>query len=192
MDHVWRQRSSLMSRFPTPATIDEAPAASRPMLRAAEARFGRLPNLVRLLSVSPAALQGYLALLAALDQGTLGVQTSERVALAVTEANGCQYSLSLHVHQARNRVGLDDAEITANRSGASNDLTADAAIRFAAKLAETPAAVATTISPLSGRRLRRRADHRDRAACRPQYPDQLRQQDRRHRPRLSPRQDKKG
>jgi len=130
-----------MSRFPTPATIDEAPAASRPMLRAAEARFGRLPNIVRLLSVSPAALQGYLALLEALDLGTLGAQTSERVALAVAEANGCQYGLSQHVHQARNRVGLDDAEITANRSGASNDLTADAAIRFAAKLAETPAAV---------------------------------------------------
>jgi uncharacterized peroxidase-related enzyme len=130
-----------MSRFPTPATIDEAPAASRPMLRAAEARFGRLPNMVRMLSVSPAALQGYLALLAALDRGTLGAETSERVSLAVAEANHCQYCLSLHVHHARGRIGLDDAEITANRSGASNDLTADVAIRFAAKLAQTPGAV---------------------------------------------------
>jgi len=130
-----------MSRFPAPATIDEAPAASRPMLRAAEARFGRLPNMLRLLAVSPAALQGYMALLAALDQGTLGAQTSERVSLAVAEANSCQYCLSLHVHHARNRVGLDDAEITANRNGASNDLTADAAVRFAVKLAQTPKAV---------------------------------------------------
>jgi alkylhydroperoxidase family enzyme len=30
---------------------------------------------------------------------------------------------------------FDDAEITANRSGASNDIRADAAVRFAAKLA---------------------------------------------------------
>ena len=87
-----------------------------------------------LLSVSPAALQGFLALLTALDGGTLGAQTAERIALAVAEANGCQYGLSLHTFCARNGIGLDDAEITANRSGASNDPQADAAVCFAAKL----------------------------------------------------------
>ena len=64
-----------MPKFPIPATIDEAPAASRPLLRTAEARFGRVPNMALLLSVSPAALRGYLALLTALDGGTLGAQT---------------------------------------------------------------------------------------------------------------------
>lgn len=126
-----------MSTLPTPATIDEAPVASRQMLRAATERFGRLPNMVRLLSVSPAALQGYLALLAALDGGTLGAQTSERIALAVAEANGCQYCLSLHTDRARSRAELDDAEITANRSGSSNDPQAEVAVRFAAKLVRT-------------------------------------------------------
>jgi len=130
-----------MSRLPTPATIDEAPLASRPMLRAATERFGRVPNMVRLLSVSPVALQGYLALLTALDGGTLGAQMSERIALAAAEANGCQYCLSLHTDRARSRTGLDDAEITANRSGASNDLRAEAAVRFAAKLCRTQGVV---------------------------------------------------
>jgi uncharacterized peroxidase-related enzyme len=111
------------------------------MLRAAAERFGRVPNMALLLSVSPAALQGYLALLAALDGGTLGAKTSERIALAVAEANGCQYGLSLHTFRARSRIGLDDAEITANRSGASNDPQADAAVCFAAKLVRTPGAV---------------------------------------------------
>ena len=126
-----------MSRFPTSATIDQAPAASRAMLRAAGERFGRVPNMALLLSASPAALQGYLALLTALDGGALGAQTAERIALAAAEVNGCQYGLSLHTFRARNGIGLDDAEITANRSGASNDPQADAAVCFAAKLVRT-------------------------------------------------------
>jgi AhpD family alkylhydroperoxidase len=123
-----------MPRFPIPATIEEAPAASRAMLQTAEARFGRVPNMALLLAASPAALQGYLALLTALDGGTLGAQTAERIALAVAETVGCQYGLSLHTFCARNGIGLDDAEITANRNGASNDPQADAAVCFAAKL----------------------------------------------------------
>jgi uncharacterized peroxidase-related enzyme len=132
---------SPMPRFSIPATIDEAPAASRPMLQTTEARFGRVPNMALLLSASPAALQGYLALLTALDGGALGAQTAERIALAVAETIGCPYGLSLHTFRARNGIGLDDAEITANRNGASNDPQADAAVCFAAKLARTQGAI---------------------------------------------------
>jgi alkylhydroperoxidase family enzyme len=78
-----------MPRLSIPATINEVPAASRSMLRTAEARFGRVPNLALLLSVSPAALQGYLALLTALDGGALDARTAQRIALAVAEASGC-------------------------------------------------------------------------------------------------------
>ena len=130
-----------MPRFPTPATIHEAPAASRAMLRTAEARFGRVPNIASLLAASPAALQGYLALLTALDSGSIGALTAERIALAVAETIGCQYGLSLHTFHARNGIGLDDAEITANRNGASNDPQADAAVCFAAKLVRSQGAV---------------------------------------------------
>ena len=130
-----------MPRLSIPATIDEAPAASRVMLRTAEARFGRVPNMALLLSVSPAALQGYLALLNALDGGALDAQTAQRIALAVAEAGGCSYCLSLHTHRARNRIGLDDAEITANRNGASNDPQAEVAVRFASKLVRMQGAI---------------------------------------------------
>ncbi len=123
-----------MPRFPIPATIEQAPAALRSMLRTAETRFGRVPNMALLLAASPAALGGYLAMLTALDGGTLGAQTAGRIALAVAETIGCRYGLSLHTFCARNGIGLDDAEITANRNGASNDPQADAAVCFAAKL----------------------------------------------------------
>ena len=123
-----------MSRIPTPATIEDAPAASQPMLRAVNKQLGVVPNLFRLVSISPAALEGYLGIQGALGKGRLPAQTRERVALAVSELNGCDYCLSAHTYLARNLAKLDDAEITANRNGASNDPKADAAVRFAAKL----------------------------------------------------------
>ncbi|MDI1286166.1 MAG: peroxidase-related enzyme [Reyranella sp.] len=124
-----------MSRIPTPATIDAAPAASQPMLEAVKKQLGVVPNLFRLVSNSPAALEGYLGLSGALAKGALPAQTRERIALAVAEINGCNYCLSAHNYLAKNLAKLDDAEIAANRGGASNDPKADAAVRFAVKVA---------------------------------------------------------
>jgi len=125
-----------MSRLPTPATIDDAPEASRPLLMAVEKQLGVVPNLFRLVSNSPAALQGYLGLSDALNGGALPAATRERIALAIAEINGCDYCLSAHTYLGRNLAKLDDAEIADNRSGTYNDPKADAAIRFAAKLAQ--------------------------------------------------------
>jgi uncharacterized peroxidase-related enzyme len=129
------RKESPMSLIPTPATIDAAPAASRPLLEAIKAQLGVVPNLFRLVSNSPAALEGYLGLFGALGKGALPAPTRERIALAVAEINGCNYCLSAHTYFGKNLAKLDDAEITANRSGASNDPKADAAVRFAAKIA---------------------------------------------------------
>jgi len=123
-----------MSRIAIPATIDAAPVASQPLLEAVKKMLGVAPNLFRLVSTSPAALEGYLALSGALGKGALPAATRERIALAVAEINGCSYCLSAHTYLGKNVAKLDDAEMTANRSGASNDPKADAAVRFAAKV----------------------------------------------------------
>lgn len=123
-----------MSRIPTPVTIEAAPAASQPLLNAVKAQLGLVPNLFRLVATSPAALEGYLSLSGALGKGELPAATRERIALAVAEVNGCDYCLSAHTYLARNVAKLDDAEITANRNGVSNDIKADAAVRFAVKV----------------------------------------------------------
>ncbi len=68
----------------------------------------------------------------ALGKGSLPAATRERIALAVAEINGCGYCLSAHTYLGRNVAKLDDAEITANRSGTSTDPKADAAVHFAA------------------------------------------------------------
>jgi uncharacterized peroxidase-related enzyme len=121
-----------MSRIPTPASIADAPEKSRPLLEAVNKQLGVVPNMFRLIATSPQALEGYLGMFGALGHGALPAATRERIALAVAEVNGCDYCLSAHTYLARNLAHLDDAEITANRSGASNDPKTDAAVRFAA------------------------------------------------------------
>ena len=123
-----------MSRIAIPSSIETAPAASQPLLQAVKKMLGVVPNLFRLVSTSPAALEGYLSLSGALSKGSLAAPTRERIALAVAEINGCSYCLSAHTYLGKHVAKLDDAEMTANRSGASNDPKADAAVRFAAKV----------------------------------------------------------
>jgi uncharacterized peroxidase-related enzyme len=123
-----------MPRIPLPASIDAAPAASRPLLEGVRKMLGSVPNLFRLTASNPAALEGYLGLSGALAKGSLTPQTRERIALAVAEINGCDYCLSAHSYLGKNLAKLDEAEIAANRAGGSSDPKADAAVRFAVKL----------------------------------------------------------
>jgi uncharacterized peroxidase-related enzyme len=125
-----------MSRLPIPATIESAPAASHSLLQAVKQLIGSVPNLFRLVAHSPAALEGYLGMNGALAKGALAAATRERIALAVAQVNGCSYCLSAHTYLGKHVAKLDDAEMTANRNGASNDPFADAAVRFAVKVAE--------------------------------------------------------
>ncbi len=131
-----------MTRLPTPATIADAPAKSQPLLDAVSKQLGSVPNMFRSISLSPAALEGYLGMSGALGKGALPAATRERIALAVAEINGCDYCLSAHTYIGKNLLKLDDAEMTANRSGASNDPKADAAVRFAAAITKARGHVA--------------------------------------------------
>jgi uncharacterized peroxidase-related enzyme len=123
-----------MSRINTFPSIEAAPAAAQPLLEGAKKSLGSVPNLFRVIANSPAALEGYFGLNGALGKGSLDAKTRERIAIAVAEINGCGYCLSAHTYLGKNLAKLDDAESTANRSGASNDPKADAAVRFAAKI----------------------------------------------------------
>jgi uncharacterized peroxidase-related enzyme len=124
-----------MSRFTIP-TRDSAPSASQPILDAVNAQLGVIPNLFRLVAQSPAALAGMTGLSGALGK-TLDVKTRERIAIATAEVNGCDYCLSAHNYLGLNLAKISPEEIALNRKGASGDAKADAAVRFAAKVAQT-------------------------------------------------------
>lgn len=122
-----------MSRLAIPAR-DDVPDASKPILDAVHRQLGVVPNMFRLIAASPAALQGFTANNAALAKA-LDVKTRERIALAVAQVNGCDYCLSAHSYLGLNLARLTPAEIALNRGGGSGDAKADAAVRFAAKVA---------------------------------------------------------
>ena len=124
-----------MSRITLPASIETSPTRSQPLLEAVKKHLGSVPNLFRLVGHSPAALEGYLGLDAALGKGALDGKTRERIALTIAAINGCTYCLSAHTYLGKNVAKLDDAELEANRAGRSSDPRAAAALTFAARVA---------------------------------------------------------
>jgi uncharacterized peroxidase-related enzyme len=124
-----------MSRISIP-TLESVPAASKPLLDGVHKKLGVVPNLFRVIGLSPAALEGFLGLNGALSR-TLDIRTRERIAIAVAERNGCDYCLSAHTYLALNlaKITPEDAELA--RKGSSTDAKAAAAVRFAVKVMTT-------------------------------------------------------
>ena len=110
-----------------------ATGEARPLLDAVQGSLGMVPNFIRVLANAPAALEGFLGLYVIAGKGALDPLTRSRIALAVAEANGCQYCVSAHSAIGAN-AGLDEVEIQAARHGTSSDARADAAVKFARAL----------------------------------------------------------
>lgn len=129
-----------MSRISIP-TRDDVPEAAKPTIDGIQKALGFVPNLFRLIANSPAALAAFTGLQGGLSK-TLDLKTRERIALAVAEVNGCDYCLSAHTYLGLNLAKISPEEIALNRKGASADIKANAAVGFAAKIAEARGHVA--------------------------------------------------
>lgn len=123
-----------MARIPV---IDPRTATgeARELLDQVQSALGVVPNFIRVLANSPAALRAFLGIHSIAGAGSLDAKTRERIALAVAEQNSCQYCVSAHTAIGRG-AGLDDREMLANREGRSSDARAEAALTFARALVE--------------------------------------------------------
>lgn len=119
------------------AVIDPKAATgeAKQLLAAVESGLGMVPNFIRVLANSPAALGAFLGLHCIAGNGVLDAKTRERIALAIAEQNACEYCVSAHTAIGR-KVGLDNDEMLANRLGRSADAKAEAALAFARALVE--------------------------------------------------------
>jgi uncharacterized peroxidase-related enzyme len=124
-----------MARIVIP-TVEQAPVASRPLLDAVHKQLGVVPNLMKMVGNSTAALEGYLSLNGALGKGRLPIALRERIALTIAEFNGCEYCLAAHSYLAQNHAKLTNNEIEAAREGLSDDPKLEAALQFARLVAE--------------------------------------------------------
>jgi uncharacterized peroxidase-related enzyme len=114
---------------------DDAPAESRSILDNVNRMLGFVPNLQRLMSISPNALAGWAGLMGALSK-TLDVKTRDGIALAVSDVDGCNYCLAAHSYISSNLAKIPPEEIALNREGRSSEPKRQAAIAFAKALIE--------------------------------------------------------
>ncbi len=110
-----------------------ATGPAKQLLDAVQAQLGVTPNFIRVLANSPKALEGFLGLYGAAAGFSIDKATQERVALAVTEGNGCEYCVSAHTAIGRG-AGLTNDEMLLNRQGTSGDAKAAATVVFAKAL----------------------------------------------------------
>lgn len=124
------------------STIDPATATpdAKALLDGVQKKLGVTPNLMRVLAVNPAVLGAYLGFAGALGGGRLGAKLHEQIALAVAEANGCNYCLAAHSLLGKG-AGLAAADILAARAGEAPDPRAAAALAFCRKLVANRGAI---------------------------------------------------
>ncbi|MGB8167295.1 MAG: carboxymuconolactone decarboxylase family protein, partial [Chthoniobacteraceae bacterium] len=105
----------------------QASGEFKPDANAVKRQFGVVANAIRVLGNSPAAMNGFLCLHAALSGGVLSTKVRAQIALAVSEINGCAYCLSAYTVSGR-RAGLSTAEIGAARFGSGSDKKSEAVL----------------------------------------------------------------
>lgn len=111
----------------TPIDPAKATGRTKALLDTVQVALGRTPNVIRVMALSSAVLEGYLAFSKALAQGSLNPRLRERIALTAAEINRCQYCLSAHAAIGK-MVGLSEAEIATSREQASADFKTAAAL----------------------------------------------------------------
>lgn len=126
-------------------TIDptHATGKAKELLDAVKGKLGMVPNMMRAMANSPVVLQSYLQFSDALNHGVLSPKLREQLALAVAQANGCEYCLSAHSVLGK-KAGLNDTDIVAARKAGATDAKAEAAVRFGVALAKNRGSVSDT------------------------------------------------
>lgn len=94
----------------SPLTFEQSAPASRAALEQAQRAYGRVPNLLASAAHSPITLHSYLQLTSNLQRSSLSDAERERIALAVSALNGCEYCLVAHSWLAQ-RAKLAAAEV---------------------------------------------------------------------------------
>jgi alkylhydroperoxidase family enzyme len=116
-----------------------APERSLPVLKGALAGGGQLSNFLGMLAGSPSALRAYARFRSELRHGGLPWTTQQRIALAVAEYEGSEYSLPA-LHRTAREAGLGLDEIALAGQFDSGDEREAALLRFLKALLETSGA----------------------------------------------------
>ncbi|NES00930.1 MAG: carboxymuconolactone decarboxylase family protein [Symploca sp. SIO1B1] len=125
-----------MTTFTT-HTIESAPEASKPILKAAKKKFGFIPNLMATMAESPVMVESYLTLMGLFDKSELSETERQIILMTNNRLNGCTYCMAAHTAVSK-KSGVDNGVIEALRSGSPiNDPKLEALRIFAVIIHET-------------------------------------------------------
>ena len=113
-----------------------ATGKAKELLDAVQGKLGIVPNMTRVMAVSPVVLEAYLGFSGALASGVLDAKTREQIALLAAQENRCDYCLSAHTALGK-MAGLNPEQIGASRRGNSSSPKTTAALKFAKRVLET-------------------------------------------------------
>ncbi len=119
-----------------PVDPSTATGKGKELLDAVKGKLGIVPNMTRVMAVSPVVLEAYLGFSGALAAGLLDAKTREELALVTAQENHCNYSLSAHTAIGR-MVGLNHDEMVASREGNGTSPRTTAALAFAKRVLAT-------------------------------------------------------
>jgi uncharacterized peroxidase-related enzyme len=108
---------------------------TRELLAAVEKNMGMVPNMIATMAQSPAVVQAYLRFNQALAGGSLPVALRQRISLAISEADQCDYCLSAHTFLGA-KAGLSESDILDARHGTASDEKTNTALVFARRIVD--------------------------------------------------------
>ena len=101
-------------------TREDAPVENQPIFDALKSKIGMVPNLYATAANSPVSLNAILNFGETLGSGSFSNREIEAIALAVSEANSCDYCLAAHTALAKMN-GFTEAETIDIRTNAVKD-----------------------------------------------------------------------
>lgn len=117
-----------MSRI-APIAPAEAKGEAKDLLTALEKKLGVAPNIFKCMANAPHVLKTFLSLSEAANQLSFNPKLREEIALAIAQANQCNYCLSAHTAIA-GKLGVPTNEIILARKGEALDQKSQAILKF--------------------------------------------------------------
>ncbi|MCB9864119.1 MAG: carboxymuconolactone decarboxylase family protein, partial [Phycisphaerales bacterium] len=103
-----------------PIDPNNADDKAKELLDGVKKKLGKTPNIFLTLAHAPAALQAYLGFSGAMATTSLPGKLREQLALAVGQANSCDYCLAAHTAIGTS-LGLSQDDTLAARQGKASD-----------------------------------------------------------------------
>jgi uncharacterized peroxidase-related enzyme len=119
-----------------PLTMDSASADAKKIFEGIKAKLGKVPNIYATMAHSPVTLQAMLHYNQELRKGSLSGREIEVIALAVGQANDCDYCVAAHTVIGK-MAGLSVEETIESRQGKGHDPKLDALVKLAIDITKT-------------------------------------------------------